>query len=150
MSDFDLDDDDSFGRSFLDIAFTPAAPAAAPAAESHDDFSTRSYLLTGGRTGGGKANVKMETMVAADLMAVNARAGRGLTPEQNAIIDVLSKGAQAVAEIAARVKLPLGVVQVLVGDLVHEGLLITSTSPVTSIHNDVAFIERLISRVAAL
>lgn len=155
MSDYDefeddFDEDGGFGRSFLDVAFTsaPAAPAAAEAGD--DEFSTRSFLLTGGRTGGGKANVKMETMVIADKVPVTARAGRGMTPEQLGIIEVVSGTAQAVAEVAARVKLPLGVTQVLVGDLVHEGLLITSTAPVTSIHDDIAFIERLISRVAAL
>ncbi len=51
--------------------------------------------------------------------------------------------------MAALVGIPLGVAQVLVGDLVGRELLIT-TSTAKSLAFDVSFIERLINGVAAL
>jgi hypothetical protein len=55
----------------------------------------------------------------------------------------------SVAEIAARVGLPLMVALVLVGDLVGEGLLEASwTAPRQA--DDIAFLERLIHGVRAL
>jgi hypothetical protein len=55
----------------------------------------------------------------------------------------------AVAEVAARIGLPIGVVQVLAGDLVNAGVLLRSESS-KSLADDVLFIERLIQGVAAL
>jgi Protein of unknown function (DUF742) len=55
----------------------------------------------------------------------------------------------AVAEVAVRVGLPIGVVQVLAGDLVSSGVLQRSTVT-TSLADDVLFIERLIQGVASL
>jgi hypothetical protein len=107
---------------------------------------TRAYLLTGGRTGGGRANVKIETMVVRDP-SVPATAPP--QAEQAAILEAAGT-ALAVAEIAAQVHLPLGVVQVLVGDLVADGLLLTSLPAPVSMHDDIDFIERLIHGVSAL
>lgn len=106
----------------------------------------RPYLLTRGRTGGGRADVKVETMVVVQPASRHSIAG--LFPESASILRA-SGSPIAVAELAATVQLPLGVVQVLVGDLVHDGLLLTS-QPTIDLHRDVAFLERLISRVAAL
>jgi hypothetical protein len=138
------DVDDDFARPFLGLHVAGLDPIdeAAP----HEEVHTRAYLLTGGRTGGGRANVKIETMVVRDP-SVPATAPP--QAEQAAILEAAGT-ALAVAEIAAQVHLPLGVVQVLVGDVVADGLLLTSLPAPVSMHDDIDFIERLIHGVSAL
>ena len=142
------DDDEDFGRSFLDRGPAPLPHHDERQTDDEEDDAevrTRAYLLTGGRTGGGKADVKIETMVVANPSVRH----RLLTSEETKIVQVVQEEARAIVEISDRLRLPLGVVQVLAGDLVHEAILIPSSS-VTAIHDDVAFLERLINRVAAL
>lgn len=143
------DEDEDFGRSFLDRGPAPRPDEEAadrPAGGSGESgIQTRAYLLTGGRTGGGKADVKIETMV----MANPSASPRPLTTEEATILADVRADARAIVEISDRLRLPLGVVQVIVGDLVHEAILVQSNS-VTAIHDDVAFLERLIDRVSAL
>jgi hypothetical protein len=103
-------------------------------------------LLTGGRTGGGAAGVGIETVLVRDTSMVGRQGG--LSGEL-ALILAACASPVAVAEVAARVGLPLGVVQVLAGDLVSSGVLLRSSST-TSLADDVFFIERLIHGVAAL
>jgi hypothetical protein len=82
----------------------------------------RPYTLTGGRsrpfTSGLNLLTHVEALYApdADLVA--------LQPEQRAILG-LTRTATSLAEIAARVDLPVGVVRVLVGDLVQANLVST-------------------------
>lgn len=143
-------EDDDFGRSFLDFSPAPvrsASDESGDPAELHDPgVESRAYLLTGGRTGGGKADVKLETMVAPGEAAGQSRY---LTSEQQTILSTVQKQPMAVAEVAARTGMVLGVAQVLIGDLVHDGLLTPSRGGV-AIHDDVDLIERMIARVAAL
>lgn len=146
-------EDDDFGRSFLDFAPAPVRSASATSsdtahADDADDAAdqARAYLLTGGRTGGGKAGVKLETMVVSGRVA---RLARYLSPEQKSIVETVRSQAMAVAEVAARTGLVLGVAQVLIGDLVHDGIL-NSSQPVVSLHDDIDLLERMIASVAAL
>ncbi len=84
----------------------------------------RSYVLTGGRTRGG-ADLPFEALI---QVTPNGRAALpGLALERR---DIISRcvGTVSVAEISAHLHLPLGVVRVLVGDMVEEGLL-TATAP---------------------
>ena len=82
----------------------------------------RPYTLTGGRshpvTTGLNLLTHVETLYApeADLM--------GLQPEHREILD-LARTATSLAELAARLDLPLGVVRVLVGDLLQANLVST-------------------------
>ncbi len=75
-------------------------------------------------------------------------AAGSLAFEPGQVLQVCAQ-ARSVAEVAALVGIPLGVAQVLVGDLVGRELLIT-TSTAKSLAFDVSFIERLINGVAAL
>jgi hypothetical protein len=151
-----LDDDEpnheeeqSFGRPFLGRTLG-AAPVVAVKENDHEDephgTHYRPYLLTGGRTGGGVSDVGIETVLVRDHSAI---------PRQTAWSNELSmiiaacETPVAVAEVAARIGLPLGVVQVLSGDLVTAGVLLRSASSM-SLADDVLFIERLIHGVAAL
>lgn len=144
VDDDEVWEDDTFNRSFLHMAL-PQDSAAEPE-QQDESLETRAYLMTGGRTGGGKADVSIETMVVAHPdKPVLTR----LSPEALVVHAAADGPAMAVAEIAARVRLPLGVVQVLVGDLVYDGYLLTSIAS-TSLHDDVDFLERLIQRVEVL
>lgn len=146
-------EEESFGRPFLGWTMPapaappgPAAPAPATAEGEESDEGYRPYLLTGGRTGGGRAGVKIETVLVRDH-DVPALA-HTTTPELARIVEACA-GPVAVAEVAVRLGLPVGVVQVLAGDLVTAGVLQRSTVT-TSLADDVGFIERLIQGVASL
>jgi hypothetical protein len=141
-------EEESFGRPFLGRAIAAESvtsvsqePAADLMVEHH-----RPYLMTGGRTGGGASGIGIETLLVRD---------RGVAPgnwtrEMSMIVSVC-EAPVAVAEVAARLGLPIGVVQVLAGDLVSVGALLRSASAASmSLADDVDFIERLIHGVAAL
>ena len=146
MSDDDVTyEEEGFGRPFLGRAIR--AEAAGSLDEPIDNASignNRPYLLTGGRTGGGAAGIGIETVLVRDRGARPRR----WSPEMSLIITACETPV-AVAEVAARIGLPLGVVQVLAGDLVLSGALLRSASSI-SLVDDVLFIERLIHGVAAL
>jgi hypothetical protein len=141
--------EESFGRPFLAHSIT-AAPVVATEHEQEDNPGghNRPYLITGGRTGGGASGIAIETLLVRDQAAV---------PKQITWSTEMTKIAAecddpvAVAEVAARIGLPIGVVQVLAGDLVTAGVLLRSESSSSlSLADDVLFIERLINGVAAL
>ena len=82
----------------------------------------RPYAMTGGRTHGSAA-------AGFDVVAlVTARVGLtagdvvGLQPEHRSILG-FAREPLAVAEVASYLDLPLGVVRVLLGDLLHQGLI---------------------------
>jgi hypothetical protein len=139
-------EEESFGRPFLGKAIK-AESVDGLMNETLDEASIehkRAYLLTGGRTGGGAAGIGIETMLVRD---------RGMAhrhwPTEMSMIIATCETPVAVAEVAARIGLPIGVVQVLAGDLVSAGVLLRSASS-RSLADDVHFIERLIHGVAAL
>jgi hypothetical protein len=85
----------------------------------------RPYSLTGGRTRVGHV-LMVETFVAAldapeerKVLANGARDAR-VMPEMRAIVE-LCRRMRTVAEIAALLKMPLGVVRVLLSDLADQG-----------------------------
>ncbi len=139
-------EEESFGRPFLGRAMRVETVEET---DSHEDASAGhlySYLLTGGRTGGGAAGVGIETVLVRDVAAMERHSGWS---GELALIIAACEAPVAVAEVAAKVGLPIGVVQVLAGDLVSTGVLLRSSST-TSLADDVLFIERLIHGVAAL
>jgi hypothetical protein len=81
----------------------------------------RPYAMTGGRT----RSLDGSTMPLETLVVVNARAVAAFAALQFERADVvaLCDRWQSVAEVSARLDLPLGVTKVLVGDLYAEGLL---------------------------
>ena len=138
----------SFGRPFLKGQIRAAAPGASPARDGHEATiaKPRPYLLTGGRTGGGAAGIGIETILLRDD-DVPLRGGAAA-----ALFVILAACTVpvAVAEVAAATGLPIGVVQVLAGDLVHTGSLLRSSPAAAALVNDVSFLERLIRGVVAL
>lgn len=147
----EFDEFDQFDRPFLGggaHVLTAPVTGAAPDELDEADEEVRAYLVTGGRTGGGAAGIAMETTAVVTALGAQTVAARSLPFELGDVLAVCTE-ARSVAEVAALVGVPLGVAQVLVGDLVGRELLIT-TSTAKSLAFDVSFIERLINGVAAL
>jgi len=148
------EEEESFGRPFLGRAMRAEPVETAPTSENHEGHEEhhtaadhRPYLLTGGRTGGGESGIGIETLLVRDTAVIPRQTS--WSPEMSKIIAACDS-AVAVAEVAARIGLPIGVVQVLAGDLVTSGVLLRSMQPSMSLADDVLFIERLINGVAAL
>ena len=141
-------EEESFGRPFLGRAIQ-AESVDGLRHEPAEDVSVganRPYLMTGGRTGGGASGIGIETVLVRDRAAQRGSWSREMT-----MIVGVCDSPVAVAEVAARIGLPIGVVQVLAGDLVAAGTLLRSASAASmSLADDVNFIERLIHGVAAL
>lgn len=155
MNDRDeLDDEpsheeESFGRPFLGRKLG-AGSVEVVEAHGHEVETPgghyRPYVLTGGRTGGGASGIGIETVLVRDHNAIPRQSASG---GELAMIIAACEKPVAVAEVAALIGLPIGVVQVLSGDLVTAGILLRSQSS-KSLADDVLFIERLIHGVAAL
>ncbi|WP_327117235.1 DUF742 domain-containing protein [Nocardia sp. NBC_01730] len=80
----------------------------------------RPYALTRGRTTGSGPELDMLTSVIADESAPALRRNE---PEYTEILR-LCRVSQTVAEVSARLRLPLAVTKILVGDLIGDGQLI--------------------------
>lgn len=100
----------------------------------------RPYTVTGGRTQSAQQDLEMETLVQAVAGAASAaRLGR----DQRSIV-VLCQEVVSVAEIAAELDLPLGVIRVLVGDMALEGLLLLYRPRSEPARSDLALLERVL------
>jgi hypothetical protein len=90
----------------------------------------RPYALTRGRT-------RPPTREGFDLIAIIAAAATasfappGAGPEHLAILELCVRP-HSVAEISAKLRLPLGVVRVLLGDLLDHGLIVVRKPAVTN------------------
>lgn len=112
-------------------------------ASSEERPVVRPYALTKGRT-----TTSREYAIEA-LVADNPGPAAGvLTPELVAIRR-LCRESQSIAEIAAHLKLPLGVVRVLVGDLDDQGL-VRVHSRMDSAPPDLRLLERVLGGLRKL
>lgn len=125
----------------------PARDAAGPhprhadTAGAGDDLVIRPFLLTGGRTRPVQDGLRVEALVQAQPPALAAP----LRFEARRIVEVCQRPT-SVAELAANLRLPLGVTRVLVADLVADGSLDLVKQEELSIE----LIERIRDRVRAL
>ncbi|MET8775508.1 DUF742 domain-containing protein [Nocardia sp. NPDC050713] len=78
----------------------------------------RLYAVTGGRSGGGRPELNMLTLV----VRAGSRTLRRNEPEYAEIVR-LAREPQSIAELAAQLNLPLTSTKILVGDLIDDGLL---------------------------
>jgi hypothetical protein len=106
-----------------------------------DDLVIRPFLLTGGRTRPAREGLAIETLIQASPGAVSSE----LRFEARWIVE-LSQRATSMAELAAALRVPLGVARVLVSDLVAAG----SVTVVQREELSVQLIERIRDRVRAL
>jgi Protein of unknown function (DUF742) len=105
------------------------------------DDLVRPFVMTGGRTRASDS-LRVETMV-------QTATGDTCTAafEAGGILE-LCRTAHSVAEVAAKLHIPLGVVRVLVGDLVAEDRLIVHYSDPVDI--ELSVLTRMIDRVRSL
>jgi hypothetical protein len=145
-------------RALLDRPFldgprpAPYGAADPPPASDPPLQDVRPYLMTGGRTstapGDGTVVVAMETVVVLSWLSRNGPVSRQAFERGRILRDC--REPRSVAEIAARLHLPLGVVTVLVTDLLADGLLDAAMARPEQQSYDVDFLERLIAGVSAL
>jgi hypothetical protein len=124
-------------RPFLRSGLPVPGPAAAP--EQPAPGTVRPFLVTSGRTVGA-ASIPLEAQVVTTTVGEGAH--DRLTFEYRDIVR-LCRQPVAVAEIAARLHLHLGVARVLVGDLQSDGL-VTTFEPEPDTAHDVDTILRVI------
>ncbi|KUN75255.1 hypothetical protein AQJ66_36325 [Streptomyces bungoensis] len=84
----------------------------------------RPYAMTRGRTTSpGQHRLDLIAVVVTEPQAQNPEADPTLAPEHVEIVGLCRQAPQSVAELAAELDLPIGVVRVLIGDLVHAELV---------------------------
>src|SRR5947207_2474948 len=107
----------------------------------------RPYVLTRGRTTSSLGTFELHAPVLA--LVATELLGRNATPEDRKIIE-LCQTPTSVAELAARLGTPVGVVRVLVGDLVEAHLATVRDVENRAEHRDVRLLERLLEGIRAL
>ncbi|MDT3395971.1 DUF742 domain-containing protein [Streptomyces sp. B1866] len=85
----------------------------------------RPYVVTDGRAHPSRNTLDLVTLV----VGQRDRPLAGLSPEKREVMELCLGGPLSVAEVAGRLRLPVSVVRVLIGDLVDSGH-ITARSPV--------------------
>jgi len=84
----------------------------------------RPYAMTRGRTSHAvQHRLDLIAVVVAERQADDSEADHALSPEHVNIVELCRDAPQSVAELAAELDLPIGVVRVLVGDLVDEEMV---------------------------
>ena len=113
----------------------------------------RPYAVTRGRTRP-KLDIAIEALVETTVRgrAANSRPGGGHGQEQQYISTLCDGRVQSLAEIAARMQLPLGVARVIVADMAAEGL-VAVYEPTSLDENDAVgteLLERVLSGLRRL
>lgn len=90
-----------------------------PLDDDPEDSFVRPYTITHGRTVSAHGDLTLITIIVA-LHPARDQLTRGLEPEHRAILEQCRRPA-AVAEIAARLDLPVAVAKILIGDLITLG-----------------------------
>jgi hypothetical protein len=127
----------------------PAAepPASGPVYLASSGSRVRPYTRTGGRTRTAH-ELALEALVSTSDDGKRYRGVR--TVEHRQICD-LCLDTRSIAEIAAHLRLPLGVVKVLVGDMADAGLVVIhQTELILGDQSSRAFMERVLQGLRAL
>jgi len=112
------------------------------APEADEDPIVRPFMLTGGRTRPLQDGLRVETL----LRAVPAALSAPLRFESRRIVE-LCQQVMSIADVSVALKVPLGVVRVIVADLVTDGYLRIEEQLGEL---PIALIERIRDRVRAL
>ncbi|MET7388506.1 DUF742 domain-containing protein [Streptomyces sp. NPDC005385] len=84
----------------------------------------RPYAMTRGRTtSAGQHRLDLIAVVVTEQHADDPEADHSLSPEHVDIVELCRDAPQSVAELAAELDLPIGVVRVLIGDLVADEMV---------------------------
>ena len=109
--------------------------------DDYDDVVIRPFLLTGGRTRPAQEGLNVETLIQSHPGALTP----GLRFEARQIVEA-TQFATSLAELAAKMRVPIGVARVLVSDLIAEGFV----TMVERGELSVQLLERIRDRVRAL
>jgi hypothetical protein len=110
----------------------------------------RPYTRTGGRTRP-DYDLAIEALVSTSERGWDSDAEETLLPEYRSIRELCVEQPLSVAEVAAYLRLPLGVVRVLIGDMAGMGILIVhATSAVVGDRPSMEFLERVLSGLRRL
>ncbi|MFD4376156.1 DUF742 domain-containing protein [Streptomyces sp. NPDC058486] len=111
----------------------------------------RPYAMTRGRTSAaGRHRLDLIAVVVPEPAADDPGRDQSLSPEHVEIVERCSEQPQSIAELAAGLDLPVGVVRVLVGDLVDEELVhVTRPVPPAQLP-DVSILREVINGLRAL
>jgi hypothetical protein len=107
----------------------------------------RPYAVTSGRTRPSRGAFDLVTSVVA--VCPPDALGPGRSPEQVAIVR-MSQLPVAVAEISARLDLPLSVVRVILGDLLHSGQIAVHHAPPPDVKISVDTLEAMLHGLRSL
>jgi hypothetical protein len=117
---------------------------------SHDDPESpgrqvpgpvvRPYAITGGRARPRHEDLEVETLVSTTSLG---ELSPNLSYERRAVAR-LCRDVQSIAEISARLDLPLGVARVLVGDMADEGMVTVHRPAQLGERPDLALLERVL------
>lgn len=115
--------------------------------------TVRPYAVTGGRVRAANSDLPLEALVE---MLPGAVSSQGLPPEKRAILQHAAHTFVSVAELSALLRLPIGVVRVLVTDLAESGFLRVHTSTPVSVHTgqspalSLSVLESVLNGISAL
>lgn len=115
--------------------------------EAHESSIVRAYAWTGGRT---RSNIdlEIETLVSANDQS---RQSAGILQAEHQRVVELCHSPRSVAEVAALMRLPLGVVKVLLGDMAERGLVdVHQTASAGGDTPDLGLMERVLSGLRRL
>lgn len=98
--------------------FVGSSPRNENAAEPGDDLVVRPFMLTGGRTRPLQDGLRIETLLHAAPAALSAP----LRFEPRRIVE-LCQAPKSIADLSVALRVPLGVVRVIVADLVTDNYL---------------------------
>jgi hypothetical protein len=115
--------------------------------ENPQDALVRPYMLTRGRTSSSLGVFELHAPALA--LITPDQLPRNASPEDRRIVE-LCQTPMSVAELAARLPAPVGVVRVLVGDLVVGRMLHVRQSDDRAEHRDVRLLERLLEGIRAI
>ena len=109
----------------------------------------RPYTRTGGRTKPGR-DLDLEALVLPTANGREAFESPLLSPEHNTVIEICQQSV-SVAEIAAQLRVPIGVARVIIADMVDLGLVeVLKTAAADGDERDPAFLRRVLSGLQRL
>ncbi|MFD9705530.1 DUF742 domain-containing protein [Lentzea sp. NPDC059081] len=116
-------------------------------ADAADSSIVRAYAWTGGRT---RSNIHLEIETLVSANDQSRRSAGILQSEHQRVVD-LCRSPRSVAEVAALMRLPLGVVKVLLGDMAERGLVdVHQTASAGGDMPDLGLMERVLSGLRRL
>lgn len=139
-----------------DLPFGGAHRVPGAGAEDGQEFEARTvrpYAVTGGRVRAANSDLPLEALVEVQQ---GGAGGQGLPPEKRAILQHAAHTFVSVAELSALLRLPIGVVRILVTDLAESGHIRVHTSTPVSVHTgqspalSLSVLESVLNGISAL